>query len=92
MRTHTLAVHCTEGHDVAKHFALLFTETSAKLGLNVEDVFYNIVRVIRDQTKVRRYQKSAYILLTVLFSLGFDIFVGRRVNRGSTIHLTFVNE
>jgi GTPase KRas protein len=41
-----------EGRDLAKHFGCKFIETSAKLGINVDEAFSNLVREIRKYNKV----------------------------------------
>lgn len=41
-----------EGLDLAKHFNCPFLETSAKLKINVENSFYGLVKIIKDQHAV----------------------------------------
>ena len=42
-----------EGRDLARHFGCRVIETSAKLRLNVDEAFCNLVREIRKHNKVR---------------------------------------
>ena len=42
-----------EGRDLAKHFGCKYIETSAKLRLNVDQAFSELVREIRRYNKVR---------------------------------------
>ena len=43
----------SEGRDLAKHFGCKYIETSAKLRLNVDQAFSDLVREIRRYNKVR---------------------------------------
>lgn len=60
-------VGTTEGHQLAKKLGCGFLETSAKLGTNVEDAFFNVVRADRklkqqrldEETKERKEELAA---------------------------------
>jgi len=45
-------VGINEGRDLAKHFGCKFIETSAKVGVNVDEAFTDLVR------EIRRYNKE----------------------------------
>ena len=47
-----------EGRYICEELGCRFVETSAKLGLNVEETFLNVVRRIRDHNRVRAYCSS----------------------------------
>ena len=45
----------SEGRDLAKHFGCKFIETSAKMRINVDEAFSNLVREIRRYNKVSSF-------------------------------------
>ncbi|KAF8339891.1 ras protein, partial [Cantharellus anzutake] len=51
-------VGMNEGRDLAKHFGCGFLETSAKLRINVDNAFHDLVRSIRDFNKVSQSPTS----------------------------------
>ena len=48
-----------EGNSVANRFGLQFFETSAKTRYNLEKVFFDVVRLIREQYEMKAPKKSA---------------------------------
>jgi hypothetical protein len=52
-----------EGRDLAKHLGCTnFMETSAKQPINVDEVFYSLVREIKKSAKVHRFISRGWIL------------------------------
>lgn len=53
-------ISTTEGQDLAKSFGIPFFETSAKTRVNVEEVFYSLVREIRKEKKqlMEKFEKG----------------------------------
>lgn len=51
-----MSITFLEGRDLAKHFGCKFIETSAKVGVNVDETFTDLVR------EIRRYNKVRYLL------------------------------
>lgn len=49
-----------EGRYICEELGCRFVETSAKLGLNVEETFLNVVRRIRDHNRVCAYCSSLF--------------------------------
>jgi GTPase KRas protein len=51
-------VQCLEGRDLAQRFGFSFLETSARLRINVDETFVEIVREIKRHNKVRQEQNT----------------------------------
>jgi hypothetical protein len=64
---------CAEGRELASSLGCHFIETSAKLSINVNEAFAEIVREIRKLNKVGGFQSSSLVHLTVILFRNGDI-------------------